>query len=92
MPAVAPTEEVERVLDGLADRAEPRGARLERRPGRKEARYADALVPRDATPAPTAEHVPVTATVAELAAEVAALRAELAELRSVVDELTRPGP
>ena len=40
-------EEVDRVLDGLADRPEPLVVRLERQPGRKEARYADALVPRD---------------------------------------------
>ncbi len=87
------TEDVERVLDGLADRAEPLALRLERQPGRKEARYADALVPRDAVPAgvreaaaqPELEHVPSRA---ELAAEVAALRAELAELRAAVTELT----
>ena len=85
-------ESVERVLDGLADRAEPLVERLERRPGRKESRYVDALVPRDVPPpqVPGSEHVPDAATVAELAAEVAALRGELAALRAAVDALTRP--
>jgi hypothetical protein len=86
MHAFATTEEVERVLDGLADRTEPLVRRLERQPGRKEARYADALVPREAeapaTPAPAGDDV------AELRAEVAALRAELAELRDALRDLT----
>ncbi|HEV2891419.1 MAG TPA: DUF480 domain-containing protein [Frankiaceae bacterium] len=97
MHAFATTEDVERVLDGLADRTEPLVRRLERRPGRKEARYADALVPRDlaATPATTgafADALPASAPgpdeVAELRAEVAALRAELAELRDALRDLT----
>lgn len=92
MHAFETTESVERVLDGLADRSEPLVERLERRPGRKESRYVDALVPRDVPPpqVPGSEHVADPATVAELAAEVAALRAELAELRAAVEDLTRP--
>ncbi|MHB1923796.1 MAG: YceH family protein [Acidimicrobiales bacterium] len=40
-------EEVERVLDGLADRDEPLVARLPRAPGQKEARFAQLLTPAD---------------------------------------------
>ena len=91
MHAFATTDEVERILDGLADRTEPLVRRLERQPGRKEARYADALVPRDGeAPAATlpseASHAGAP-DVAALAAEVAQLRAELAELRAAVAEI-----
>lgn len=89
MHAFATTEEVERVLDGLADRTEPLVRRLERQPGRKEARYVDALVPREAeapAAAPPSE-TPGAADVAALAAEVAELRAELAGLRDAVAAL-----
>ncbi|HEU0130322.1 MAG TPA: DUF480 domain-containing protein [Mycobacteriales bacterium] len=87
MHAFATTEEVERVLDGLAARVEPLAVRLERQPGRKEHRYADALVERSATPAPAPDEPPGEAApslreeVAALRAEVAALRAEVAALR-----------
>ena len=95
MHAFGSPEEVERVLDGLADRPEPLVVRLERQPGRKEARYVDTLVPRDAAPAapyvaPRAEVPPAepdAPTVAELAAEVAALREEVARLRAEVAAL-----
>ena len=90
MQAFGSIEEVERVLDGLADRTEPLVTRLERRPGRKEARYADALVPREpespvAAPgreAYGAEPDDLRAEVAALREEVAALRAEVADLRA----------
>ena len=93
MHAFGSTEEVERVLDGLADRPEPLVTRLERQPGRKEARYADALVPRDVPP----PQVPAAggrddaspSEVETLRAEVEALREEVAELRAAVSELAR---
>jgi hypothetical protein len=93
MHAFETTEQVERVLDGLADRAEPLVARLERQPGRKEARYVDALVPREVAPEPFPRRSEPAGgdDVAELRAEVAALRAEVAELRGAVDALTRDG-
>jgi uncharacterized protein YceH (UPF0502 family) len=84
MHAFDSVEEVERVLDGLAVRVEPLVVRLDRAPGRKEARYADALVPRDAAPAVVAEDPPVT--LAELARDVAALRTEVAELRAALGD------
>lgn len=93
MHAFGSVDEVERVLDGLADRTEPLVVRLERQPGRKEARYADALVERTHVPEPprdeggTAEQVPSRA---ELAREVAALRAEVAELRAAVHAAGTP--
>jgi uncharacterized protein YceH (UPF0502 family) len=69
----------------MAARDEPLVTRLERQPGQKEARYVDALVPRDlsalpADPAPGEPRV----TIADLAREVAALREEVAELRAIV--------
>ncbi|HVF04314.1 MAG TPA: DUF480 domain-containing protein [Frankiaceae bacterium] len=101
MHAFDSVEEVERVLDGLAERPEPLVTRLERQPGRKEVRYVDALVLRDAPPglppAPPRTDgaeppaAPVTsgtfATLAALASEVADLRAEVAELRAALSEL-----
>jgi uncharacterized protein YceH (UPF0502 family) len=93
MHAFASVEEVERTLDGLADRAEPLAVRYERRPGHKEARYADALVPRDQAPLSRPDEVMSRdgdpPTVAELAREVAALRDEVAELRAEVARLSR---
>ncbi|HWL38330.1 MAG TPA: DUF480 domain-containing protein [Frankiaceae bacterium] len=94
MQSFASVEEVESVLDGLASRAEPLVVRLERQPGRKEARYADALVPRDLAAAPPpaeradGERPP---SVAELAREVAALRTEVADLRTIVTGLAGRG-
>ncbi|HEX8001945.1 MAG TPA: DUF480 domain-containing protein [Mycobacteriales bacterium] len=91
MHAFASTEAVERVLDGLADRAEPLVRRLERQPGRKEARYADALVPRDLTAVADAPaRAPEPDEVAALREEVAALRAELDALRAAVESLREP--
>jgi uncharacterized protein len=85
-------DEVERVLDALAARSEPLVVRLDRRPGRKEDRYADALVPRDevvaVAAAPREDTSP--ATIADLAREVAALRAEVAELRAAVAAVRAP--
>lgn len=85
MHAFGSVEEVEGILDAMAARDEPLVARLERQPGQKEARYVDALVPRDlsAMPADAAPGEP-RVTIADLAREVAALRAEVAELRAIV--------
>lgn len=83
MQSFASVEEVAELLEGLASRAEPLVVRLDRQPGRKEARYADALVPRSVAAAPV--EVPES----DLASEVAALRAEVAELRAVVERLAQ---
>lgn len=83
MQSFASVEEVESVLEGLASRPEPLVVRLERQPGRKEARYADALVPREVAVAPPLVDAPES----DLAREVAALRAEVAELRAAVAAL-----
>jgi len=82
MHAYGSVAEVEQVLDGLAARVEPLVVRLGRQPGQKEARYADALVPRTAeAPVPSVE---APDEVAALRAEVAALRAEVADLRTML--------
>lgn len=82
MHAFDSVAEVETLLDGLAARAEPLVMCLGRAPGQKEARYADALVPRGIEAAPVEEGT-------DLASEVAALRAEVAELRAAVAALTK---
>ena len=98
MAAFADSAEVERVLEGLAARAE--GAvvqRLPRQPGRREARYAQLLTGElsaelTAEPAAAAEPAARAAAAGDsrielLEAEVRALRAELAELRRELGEL-----
>ena len=87
MHAFATPADVERVLDALADRDEPLVVRLGVQPGRKEPRYADALVPRTDAPEAYAATPAMPAAPAGLAAEVAALRAEVAELRAAVEDL-----
>jgi uncharacterized protein YceH (UPF0502 family) len=82
MHAFGSVEAVEEVLVALAARVEPLAVRLDRQPGRKESRYADTLVPRDAPPPQQEDRV----TLAGLAAEVTALRTEVAELRAAVRE------
>lgn len=90
--------EVERVLEGLAGRAE--GAvvqRLPRQPGRRESRYAQLLtgeLPAELTAEPVEPHAATGdsrttdgARLELLEAEVRALRAELAELRARLAEL-----
>lgn len=54
MHAFSSVEEVERVLGELAARAEPLVERLERQPGRKEARWAESLVGPGSVDAPVA--------------------------------------
>jgi len=86
--------EVEATLDALARRDEPLVARLPRRPGQKDARYAHLLAG-----APPAEEPGVEAAtparetagerVARLEAEVTSLRSEVAELRLQFDEFRK---
>jgi uncharacterized protein YceH (UPF0502 family) len=82
--------QVQEALDALTDRDEPLVARLERQPGRKEARYGQLLVDveqGDARPLPDQTGPPDTLTLVGLAREVQLLRAEVAELRTQVDGL-----
>lgn len=89
------TEEVERVLGELAARSEPLAFRLDRQPGRKEARWAQRLAveaagPPADSPAPQEDPASVERwTVDELAQDLTELRAEVAELRAQVARLTR---
>jgi uncharacterized protein YceH (UPF0502 family) len=86
--------EVEATLDGLARRDEPLVAKLPRRAGQKDARYAHLLAG-----APPAEEMSAEAAtparetagerVARLEAEVTSLRSEVAELRRQFDEFRR---
>jgi uncharacterized protein YceH (UPF0502 family) len=82
--------QVEEMLEVLTDREDPLVARLERHPGRKEARYGQLLVKAEPghvgpTPGQTAETEGVT--LVGLAHEVERLRAQVAELRMQVDAL-----
>jgi uncharacterized protein YceH (UPF0502 family) len=94
MHAFGTPADVERVLDDLAARPEPLATRLERQPGRKEPRYADALVEREAAQEPATEPAtsaaapaPRSDRLAAIEGEVATLRAEVAALRATVEEL-----
>jgi len=92
MTTITDSAEVEQALEALAARAEsPVVQRLERQPGRREARYAQLLtgalpeqlaVPPEA-PQPGAPHqgISADARIARLDEEVRLLRAEVAELR-----------
>jgi uncharacterized protein YceH (UPF0502 family) len=91
-------EQVEEALEALADRDEPLIARLERQPGRKEARYRQLLVPElgstvTAAPvaAPSETAPPSGLTLTDLAQTVEQLCAEVAALRARVEELS-PDP
>jgi uncharacterized protein YceH (UPF0502 family) len=82
--------QVQEALDALTDRDDPLVARLERQPGRKEARYGQLLVDveqADARPLSDQTAPPESLTLVGLAREVALLRGEVAELRTQVDGL-----
>ena len=77
--------QVQEALDALTQRDDPLVARLERQPGRKEARYCQLLVDGEQVqpePAP-----PDQLTLADLARQVELLAAEVAELRVQVESL-----
>jgi uncharacterized protein YceH (UPF0502 family) len=82
--------QVQEALDALTDRDDPLVARLDRQPGRKEARYGQLLVDveqADARPLSDQTAPPESLTLVGLAREVALLRGEVAELRTQVDGL-----
>ena len=77
--------QVQEALDALTQREDPLVARLERQPGRKEARYCQLLVDGEQVqpePAP-----PDQLTLGALARQVELLAAEVAELRLQVESL-----
>ena len=83
-------EQVQEALDALTNRDDPLVARLERQPGRKEARYGQLLVDAEqgqASPSPDVAAAPDRLTLADLAREVELLRGEVAELHTQVDAL-----
>jgi uncharacterized protein len=83
-------EQVQEALDALTDRDDPLVARLERAPGRKEARYCQLLVDAEQAQARqlSDQRLPaVGLTLVGLAREVELLRGEVAELRTQVDGL-----
>jgi uncharacterized protein len=89
-------DEVDEALRRLADRSEPLVARLERRPGQKENRWAhllgvdlgEILAGDDDQPAPQVDRpTPRADRIAALEEAVPALREELEELRADLDQL-----
>jgi uncharacterized protein YceH (UPF0502 family) len=96
MHEFADLAEVESALDALARRDEPLVVRLPRRPGQKDARYAQLLAgpPAEAEPGVEAEAAPTQRApagerVARLETEVERLRSEVAELRRQLEEFRR---
>lgn len=82
--------QVQEVLDGLSDRDDPLVARLDRQPGRKEARYGQLLAVGgqvQAAPIPDQSDAPDGLTLTGLSREIDLLRAEVARLRAQVDDL-----
>jgi uncharacterized protein YceH (UPF0502 family) len=94
--------ELQAALDALSNRDSPLVARLNRQPGRKEARYGQLLVdveeakhvpaglaepPPDQRPQPDQAWPQESVTLLGLVREVEVLRAEVAELRSQVERL-----
>lgn len=83
--------EVQTELDALTDRDDPLVARLERQPGRKEARYGQLLVkveedhPKSVSEEGVQQQNPLT--LVGLAREVELLRGEVAVLRAQIDRL-----
>lgn len=90
MHRFASTDEVQAVLDRLADRSEPLVRRLERQPGQKEARYTHTLVdpdsvtslPRFVEAEPGPPERDLGTVVRDLEARVAELEAALESLRN----------
>lgn len=89
---------VEEVLRELMERETPFVARLERQPGRKEARYAQLFSDLPENGAETSETAPEAARqrvmaenerIVNLEQEVAALRTEVADLRQLVEEFKK---
>jgi uncharacterized protein YceH (UPF0502 family) len=83
-------EQLQEALDALTDRDDPIAGRLERQPGRKEARYGQLLM--DVEPAqvgsPSGQSAPQERlTLADLSRDVGLLRGEVAELRTQVEHL-----
>ncbi|NMM21968.1 MAG: DUF480 domain-containing protein [Phycicoccus sp.] len=82
--------QVQEALDALTDRDDPLAARLERQPGRKEARYRQLLVDVEhGVVRPTSNQAtpPDSLTLVGLAREIDLLRGEVTELRTQVDGL-----
>ncbi len=89
MQAFESLDQVEDALTGLADRDDALVRRLERQPGRKEARYGQLLV--EAGPAQV-ERPSGAPTLAALSDQIALLRVEVDEVRSHVEELRQQRP
>ena len=79
-------EEVQSLLDNLADTEQPYVKQLPKRPGQKEARYMQ-LLGGDAVPDDVDLELADTGSSAELAARLAKVEAELATLRAEFDKL-----
>ena len=85
-------EKVESTLDALVNRERPLVARLARRPGQKDSRYAHLLsgdVPAEAPEAVTPSVVAENARLEALEQAVNSLRAELVDLRTQMDDFRR---
>lgn len=83
-------EQVQEALDTLTNRDDPLVARLERAPGRKEARYGQLLADDDGRHVgqlPQMAPPPDNMTLVDLAREVELLRDEVAELKTQIDGL-----
>jgi hypothetical protein len=90
MHPFATVAQVQEQLEALTYRDDPLVARLERQPGRKEARYGQLLVDVEQVhvrPPPDQEAPPASLTLVAMAREVGLLRAEVAELRMQVEGL-----
>jgi uncharacterized protein YceH (UPF0502 family) len=90
MHPFATVGQVKQELEALTNRDDPLVARLERQPGRKEARYGQLLVEVErAQVRPPSDQAapPASLTLVGMAREVELLRAEMAELRLQVEGL-----
>lgn len=90
MHPFATVAQVQEELEELTDRDDPLVARLERQPGRKEARYGQLLVEVEQAQVrqlPDQTAPPASLTLVGMAREIELLRAEVAELRMQVEGL-----